>query len=141
GCGTAHHAAMSGRYMLAEFGGLATTTAVASEMSLITPSLSRDSLVIALSQSGETVDVLEAVRAAKHQGATVAALVNSAGSALDRMADLSILLQCGPERCVLATKSYTAKLAVLAMAAYALAGAVDEGAHAVCAAGNRVGSL
>ncbi|MGH2408855.1 MAG: isomerizing glutamine--fructose-6-phosphate transaminase, partial [Chloroflexota bacterium] len=93
GCGTAHHAAMSGRYLLAELGGRATTTAVASEMSLLYPLLGPDSLVIALSQSGETIDVLEAVRAARARGAKIAALVNAEGSALDRFADLSVLLE------------------------------------------------
>jgi glucosamine--fructose-6-phosphate aminotransferase (isomerizing) len=141
GCGTAHHAAMSGRYMLAETGGVAATSAMASEMSLVMPTLGEDSLVIALSQSGETVDVLEAVRAAKERGATVAALVNAEGSALDRMADVSILLNCGPERCVLATKSYTAKLAVLQLTACALAGSIEHGVEAISEASYRIESL
>lgn len=131
GCGTAYHAALSGRYMLAEIGGRSVHCAVASEMSLIYPTLGPDSLVVALSQSGETIDVLEAVKAARARGAKVAALVNAEGSALDRFADLSVLLDCGPERCVLATKSYTAKLAVLHMTSQALAGATQRGAQEI----------
>lgn len=141
GCGTAYHAASSGRYMLAEFGGRHTTAAAASEMSLIYPLLGPESLVIALSQSGETIDVLDAVRAARERGAKVAALVNAEGSALDRCADLSILLRCGPERCVLATKSYTAKLAVLQLTARALAGEVERGASELRDASHRLASL
>jgi glucosamine--fructose-6-phosphate aminotransferase (isomerizing) len=127
GCGTAHHAAMSGRYLVGEIAGRATTAAMASEMSLIYPLLSKDSLVIALSQSGETIDVLEAVKAARVRGATVAALVNAEGSALHRFADHAVLLRSGPERCVLATKSYTAKLAVLHLLARQLSGDSGRG--------------
>lgn len=141
GCGTAHHAAMAGRYLLAEIAGRSSTTVVGSESSLIEPLLGPDSLVIALSQSGETIDVLEAVRAAKFRGAVVAALVNAEGSSLDRVADLSIHLGCGPERCVLATKSYTAKLALLHLAARAVAGDIEQGTLEVREAGFRVETL
>lgn len=141
GCGTAHHAALSGRYMLAELGHKNVFTAVASEMSLVYPMLDERSLVIALSQSGETIDVLDAVRSAQLQGAKVAAIVNVEGSTLDRMADLTLHLGCGPERCVLATKSYTAKLAVLHLTSRALGGDVLRGTQEVLAASRDVESL
>jgi glucosamine--fructose-6-phosphate aminotransferase (isomerizing) len=141
GCGTAHHAAQSGRYALAQIAGRSTTAAVASEMDLILPLIDGDSLVVALSQSGETIDVLEAVKAARSQGARVAALVNAEGSALDRFADMSIHLGCGPERCVLATKSYTAKLAILHLTARALSGDVGRGAAEIREAAYRVEDL
>jgi glucosamine--fructose-6-phosphate aminotransferase (isomerizing) len=141
GCGTADHAAMSGRYMLAEMAGRPSTAAVASELGLILPFLGPDSLVIALSQSGETIDVLEALRAARDRGANVAALVNAEGSSLDRFADLSVLLECGPERCVLATKSYTAKLAVLHMTARALAGEAERGVAEIQEASNHLETI
>lgn len=131
GCGTAHHAAASGRYMLADIAGQAAMSAVASEMSLIYPLLGPESLVIALSQSGETIDVLEAVKFARARGARIAAVVNQEGSSLDRLADRSVLLECGPERCVLATKSYTAKLAMLHLVAHALAGEAERGAREI----------
>jgi len=141
GCGTAHHAAMSGRYMLSEIAARSASSASASEMELIYPVLDKDSLVIALSQSGETIDVLQAVRAARDRGASVAALVNAEGSSLDRFADLSVLLDCGPERCVLATKSYTAMLAVLQMASHALAGDTVSGPQEIRDAGYRVEAI
>ncbi|MDQ2742838.1 MAG: glutamine--fructose-6-phosphate transaminase (isomerizing) [Chloroflexota bacterium] len=141
GCGTAYHAAMQGRYLLAEMAGKNSTVAAASELNLILPLLGPDSLVVAFSQSGETIDVLEAVREARARGARIAALVNAEGSALDRTADLSILLGCGPERCVLSTKSYTAKLAVLHMAARILAGEAERGATEVHDASYRLDSL
>jgi glucosamine--fructose-6-phosphate aminotransferase (isomerizing) len=128
GCGTAFHACLSGRYVLAEQAGTNVAAVQASEMGLALPTLGPDSLVIALSQSGETIDVLESVRAARGRGARIAAVVNAEGSALHRFADLSVLLRCGPERCVLATKSYTAMLAVTQLVASALAGCQDQGA-------------
>ncbi len=141
GCGTAYHAALSGRSLLAEIAGRHATAVQASEMDLIYPTLGPGDLVIALSQSGETIDVLEAVREARARGATVAALVNSEGSTLDRFADLSILLGCGPERCVLATKSYTAKLALLQLTAHALAGTAEDGIAALRDASERVAAV
>lgn len=138
GCGTAYNASLSGRYLFAERAGKRVTAVQASEMSLVYPELGPRSLVIALSQSGETIDVLEAVREARAAGATVAALVNAEGSTLDRFSDLSVLLSCGPERCVLATKSYTAKLGVLQLTAAALAGDVQRGAAELREASYRV---
>jgi glucosamine--fructose-6-phosphate aminotransferase (isomerizing) len=141
GCGTAYHAAMTARYILAEEAGINCTAAVGSELSLLLPLMGPESLVIAFSQSGETIDVLEAVREARARGARIAALVNAEGSALDRVADLSILLGCGPERCVLATKSYLAKLAVMQLVAASLAGKLEAGIVAVRDAGDAVEHL
>jgi glutamine---fructose-6-phosphate transaminase (isomerizing) len=83
---------------------------------------------VALSQSGETIDVIDSVRGAKQRGACLAAVVNVEGSTLYRLADHAVLLGAGPERCVLATKSFTAKLAILLLTAYALDGRIEEGA-------------
>jgi glucosamine--fructose-6-phosphate aminotransferase (isomerizing) len=127
--------------MLSEMAGRNASSAAASEMSLIYPLLGPDSLVIALSQSGETIDTLEAARAARHRGARVAALVNVEGSSLHRSADFTVLLECGPERCVLATKSYTAKLGVLHLTASALAGDLEGGVLRLLEASSRVQAL
>jgi glucosamine--fructose-6-phosphate aminotransferase (isomerizing) len=126
GCGTAYHAAQSARYMLAEIAGLSVAASAASELSPVLPSVGPGTLVIAFSQSGETIDVLEACREARARGARVAAVINAEGSALHRFADVPVLLGCGPERCVLATKSYTAKLAVMEMVAWELAGDIGR---------------
>lgn len=140
GCGTAHHAALSGRAMLAAQGRVA-QTAMASEIEAVAPALGADSLVVALSQSGETIDVLEAARAARERGSRVAAVVNVPGSSLDRLADVSVHLNCGPERCVLATKSYTAKLAVLQIAAAGASGSSTAGRAGVGAAAEAVARI
>jgi glutamine---fructose-6-phosphate transaminase (isomerizing) len=134
GCGTAFHAALAARYMLSGIGHRSAVAVMGSEIELVLPSVGPGSLVIAFSQSGETIDVLEAVRAARTRGATVAAMVNAEGSALHRFADLSVLLGCGPERCVLSTKSYTAKLALMQMTSHAVAGDAGRGQAEVLAA-------
>jgi glucosamine--fructose-6-phosphate aminotransferase (isomerizing) len=126
GCGTAAHAAMAGQYLLARVAGRRSFYANGSEFGYLEKFLGPGSLAIALSQSGETIDVIDSVRGAKARGATLAAITNVQGSTLYRLSDDAIFLGAGPERCVLATKSFTAKLAVLLMTAYALEGKVEE---------------
>ena len=89
------------------------------------------SLVIALSQSGETVDVIEAMLAAKKRGSRLGALVNVPRSTLDRMVDLRVHLGAGPEQCVLSTKAYTAKVASLILTAHAVNGTLSVGKEQV----------
>lgn len=141
GCGTAYHAALSARYMLAETARVSAQAAAASEISPVLPSLGPGSLVVAFSQSGETIDVLEAAREARAAGAKVAAVVNAEGSSLHRFADLTVLLGCGPERCVLATKSYSAKLGVMQMVASYLAGELATATESLVSAADSVEAL
>lgn len=141
GCGTAHNAGLAAQYLFSGISGQHVIPLMASETAVLEPILGPDCLLIALSQSGETIDVLDAVRLAQSRGARVAALTNSEGSSLYRMADKALLLDCGPERCVLATKTYTAKLAVLLMTAYALIDRVEEGREVVARAALLVESL
>ncbi len=82
--------------------------------------------MLALSQSGETIDVLEAVRAARARGARIVALTNVEGSSLSRFADAAIPLDVGPERAVVATKSFVAELAMVFLAARTLGGRAAE---------------
>jgi glutamine---fructose-6-phosphate transaminase (isomerizing) len=103
--------------------------------------VSEGALVVAMSQSGETIDVIETARVARSRGARIAALVNVEGSTLWRMADYALPLAAGPERCVLATKSFTAKLAVLLMTAYELAGQPEVGARLVDDAADEVARM
>src|SRR3989454_9682069 len=122
GCGTAGHAALAAQYLLARIAGRRVTVATGSEFPYLGDFVKEGALVIALSQSGETIDVIDAVRAARQRGARIAAVVNVEGSTLWRLADLTVPPGAGPERCVLATKSFTAKLAILLLTAYELAG-------------------
>lgn len=127
GCGSAAHAARCGEYLFSRIASRQANCVVGSEFGYLADFLDRHSLVVGLSQSGETIDLLESMKAAGRRGAALAALVNVEGSSLYRLVDHPILLSAGPERCVLATKSFTAKLGVLLMAAYATQGRLGEG--------------
>tara|TARA_Y100000034_G_scaffold37106_1_gene45641 strand:+ start:21983 stop:23731 length:1749 start_codon:yes stop_codon:yes gene_type:complete len=82
--------------------------------------LSEDSTILAISQSGETLDLIKAVKTAKTRGTQIIAIVNVQGSSLTRLADQNIFMNVGPEICVLSTKSYTAQVAILMLIASAL---------------------
>ena len=125
-CGTAYHAALAGRYLLAGEAGRVATAGYAHEFGNFAPLLQPGDAVVAFSQSGETIDVLDAVRAAKARGAAVGALVNVPGSTLTREADFRLMLGAGPEKSVLSTKTFMAKLAYLLLSAGVLAGTPDR---------------
>jgi glucosamine--fructose-6-phosphate aminotransferase (isomerizing) len=127
GCGSAAHAARCGEYLFSRIASRQANCVVGSEFGYLADFLDERSLVVGFSQSGETIDLLESVKAAQRRGARLAALVNVEGSSLYRLVDQPILLSAGPERCVLATKSFTAKLGVMLMAAYAARGRLAEG--------------
>src|SRR4030042_1845167 len=127
GCGTAAHAALAGSYLFSKIASRHVTFSFGSEFIYLTNFLTPRSLVIALSQSGETIDTIDSVMEAKKRGAKIASLVNNLGSTLYRNSDYKILLGAGPEKCVCATKSYVSKLAILNLLAHALAGDVVAG--------------
>jgi len=127
GCGSAAHAARCGEYLFSRVASRQANCVVGSEFGYLADFLDERSLVVGLSQSGETIDLLDSMKSARRRGARLAALVNVEGSSLHRLVDEAILLSAGPERCVLATKSFTAKLAILLMAAYAARGRLQAG--------------
>jgi glucosamine--fructose-6-phosphate aminotransferase (isomerizing) len=134
GCGTAHHAALSGAYLFSRIASRHIDTVAGSEFAYHAHFLTPRSLVIALSQSGETADLVAAMHAARRAGSRLGAIVNSPNSTLDRMVDLRVHLDAGPEQCVLSTKAYTAKVATLILLAHALAGTPEEGQRVVARA-------
>jgi glucosamine--fructose-6-phosphate aminotransferase (isomerizing) len=138
GCGSAGHAALAGSYFLAEVCGIDAPFVPASEFRFRAGSCGEGTLVIALSQSGETIDVLEAMSEARGRGARLAAIVNTPNSSLDRMAELRVHLGTGIEQCVLATKSYTAMLATLLLAAFHVAGDPSTGVATICHASDAI---
>jgi len=138
GCGTAGYAALAAQYLLGSIAGRRVSAVAGSEFSHLGQFVEAGSLVLAFSQSGETIDVIEAAQAAKARGARVVAIVNVEGSSLWRLADDAIPLGAGPEQCVLSTKSFTAKLALLVLTGYALAGRLAEGRALVAAAADEV---
>jgi glucosamine--fructose-6-phosphate aminotransferase (isomerizing) len=112
-CGTAYHAGLCGKYILEGLCRLPVSVDLSSEFRYRNPLITRDTLVIAISQSGETADTLAAVREAKKRQATVLAICNVLGSSLTRESDGVIYTHAGPEIGVASTKAYTAQLAVL----------------------------
>lgn len=126
-CGTSRYAAIIGRYLFSKIAKKFSEVIMASEFQYFSDSVNEDTLVIAVSQSGETADVLEGVERAKKKGAKVIAITNARGSTLSRIADKVFYLNCGPEIGVAATKSFTAQLTILYLLAYALVNKIEEG--------------
>ncbi|MEM5853574.1 MAG: glutamine--fructose-6-phosphate transaminase (isomerizing) [Candidatus Aenigmatarchaeota archaeon] len=131
GCGSAAHACMHGVYLFSKIAKTHVNFCLASEFPHFVHFLTPESLVIAVSQSGETADTLAAIRAAKSAGAKVISITNVMGSSLMRESDKSILQRAGPEICVVSTKAYTSQLAILYLLACELAGKLEEGKEKV----------
>ncbi len=125
--GSSYHACLSASYLFARLDSFHVNTILASEFSAYENFLKPETLVIAVSQSGETIDVLDAVKTAKAKGCQIVSIVNVMGSSLAQVADMTLLLNAGPEISVLSTKTYTAQVALLSLLAYTLAGRYDEG--------------
>lgn len=137
-CGSASHAALFGTYLFSTIAKKHINFSIGSEFTYIEDYLTPQSLLIPLSQSGESVDVIEPVVKAKKKGSKIVALVNTLGSTLYRYADEKILLGAGPEKCVIATKSFIAKIAVLILTAYTLAKKQKDGQEILRAAAENV---
>jgi glucosamine--fructose-6-phosphate aminotransferase (isomerizing) len=129
GCGTAYHAGMVGMYLLRSLVRLPVEMELASEFRYGDPVIDPTTLVIAMSQSGETADTIEAVRIAKAAGSDVLGICNVLGSHLTRLADGMLYTRGGPEIGVAATKTYVSQVAAMTLFALYLArlrGTADE---------------
>ena len=109
-CGTAYHAGLVGKAVIESLARIPVETDVASEYRYRSPIITPDTLVIVVSQSGETADTLAALREAKRSGARVLAITNVVGSSVAREADDVIITWAGPEIAVASTKAYTSQL-------------------------------
>ncbi len=130
-CGTSYHAAMMAKYAIERWARLPVEIDIASEFRYRDPVLDANSLVIGISQSGETIDTLAAVRYAKAQGSTVIGVSNVVESALARESDAVLYTRAGPEIGVAATKTFTTQLVAMQLLGLYLAqvrGALDPGA-------------
>jgi len=119
-CGTAFHAGLVGEFLFEQLARIPTDTEYASEFRYRNPIIEDGTVVIAISQSGETADTLAAVEQAKERGATVLGIVNVVGSSIARTTDAGIYLHAGPEIGVASTKAFTAQVAVMTMLAIEL---------------------
>ena len=122
GCGTAYHAGLVGMYLLRSLVRLPVEMELASEFRYGDPVIDPATLVIAMSQSGETADTIEAVRIAKQSGCTVMGVCNVLGSHLSRLADGALYTRGGPEIGVAATKTYVSQVTAMTLLALYLAG-------------------
>jgi glucosamine--fructose-6-phosphate aminotransferase (isomerizing) len=116
-CGTSYHAALVGEYLFEEFARLPVEVEYASEFRYRNPPVDRNTIVVALTQSGETADTLAALRESKRKGHPTLALCNVVGSSIAREADGGVYLHAGPEIGVASTKAFTNQVVVLAMLA------------------------
>ncbi len=126
-CGTSRHAAIIGRYVFNKLAGKPADVYIASEFSYFADSCDRDTVILAVSQSGETADVLDGLRKAKAKGAKILSIVNVIGSSIARLSDIALYINCGPEIGVASTKAFLNQLAIFYLVGYTMAGECDIG--------------
>jgi len=121
GQGTAYHAAMIGQYLLEDLAKIPSKVEYASEFRYRNPIISEGTVLVAVSQSGETADTLAALREAKERGALALGVVNVVGSSISRETDAGVYLRVGPEIGVASTKAFTGQVMVLSLISLFLA--------------------
>jgi glucosamine--fructose-6-phosphate aminotransferase (isomerizing) len=120
-CGSANYAAMIGAHLVQRWCGIPARYNIGSEFRYSPPPLDQRTLIVAVTQSGETADTIAPTRYAREQGCTVIAVTNTVGSAITREADAVLFLQAGPEIAVVATKTFVTQVTTLVMLAAAIA--------------------
>jgi glucosamine--fructose-6-phosphate aminotransferase (isomerizing) len=120
-CGTAYHAGVVGRYVIEEWARVPVEPDIASEWRYRNPVIGKDTLVIGISQSGETADTIAAIRLAKEKGARTLAITNMMGSQITREVDSVLYTRCGLEIGVAASKTFTAQVSLFYLLALKLA--------------------
>ncbi len=116
-CGTSYHAGIVGEYLFEEYARMPVEVEYASEFRYRNPPIDQNTIVIAITQSGETADTLAALRESKRKGHRALAICNVVGSTIAREADGGVYLHAGPEVGVASTKAFTSQVTVLAMLA------------------------
>jgi glutamine---fructose-6-phosphate transaminase (isomerizing) len=113
GSGTSYHCALVAKNLLSKYGRRKSDAIMSSEFQYLVNDIEPDSIIVAISQSGETADVLEVVKKAKSLGSKIISIVNVPTSSLARLSDISVHMNCGAEIGVAATKSFTSQLTIL----------------------------
>ena len=124
-CGTAYYAGLLGEYLIEDLGGVPVEVELASEFRYRKPIIRKNTAVLAVSQSGETLDTLEAIREAKRRGALTLGIVNTVGSTIARETDAGVYNHAGPEIGVASTKAFLSQVVVLTLLALFLGRARD----------------
>ena len=119
-CGTSWHAGLIGKYLLEEYAGIPVYVEYASEFRYRRTIIDNETVVIAISQSGETADTMAAIKKAKEQGSLTLGICNVVGSSITRITDCGVYTHAGPEIGVASTKAFTAQVTVLSMLALLL---------------------
>ncbi len=127
GAGTAYFACLFGTYLFSKIAKVHINTTFASEFNYLEDFLTKKSLIVAFSQSGETIDIVEPLNRAKNKGSKIFAVTNVKGSTIYRMSEGQLLLNAGVEKAVASTKAYLAKLGVLFLLTYASVNKFSEG--------------
>ncbi len=122
GVGTAFNACLEASYMFSKIAKLHVNPVIGSEFNYLEDFINKKSLIVAFSQSGETIDVIEPINRARAKGAKIASLVNVLGSTIYRTSDVKALLGAGPEKAVASTKAYIAKISMAFQLAYTMIG-------------------
>ncbi|MFA6492888.1 MAG: glutamine--fructose-6-phosphate transaminase (isomerizing) [Patescibacteria group bacterium] len=130
-CGTAYHAALMAEYLFAKYAKMHVNTSLASEFPTFENFITDKTLFFAISQSGETADVLEAVKSVKRKKAKIFSLLNNPDSTLARISDVTMLTPAGREIAVLSTKAFTSQVAVLYLLSLAIIGKLETGRKVV----------
>ncbi len=140
-CGTAGKVCMAADYFFSVVAKRHVNFTPASEFPIFHHFLRSESLIIVVSQSGETADVLEAMKVAKAAGSKVLAIVNTQGSSIARAADYTLLINAGPEKAVASTKAATGQMAVLLLIAHAVAGRLNAGRTLLLETGGQINDM
>lgn len=131
-CGTAMHAGLVGKYVIEKIARIPVIVDIASEFRYRDPLITKDDLMIVISQSGETADTLAALKLGKELGADTLAIVNVVGSSIAREADMVLYTNAGPEISVASTKAYSVQLAAMYLFAFELAYAKGKFSEEQC---------
>ena len=127
GCGTAGKVCLCGQYLFSEIAKKHINATFGSEFPSFEPFLKPKSLLLTVSQSGETADTLEAMEVAKRKGTKIVSVVNVESSTMARHSDIILPIKAGPEKAVASTKATTSQIAILTLIAYALIDQLNEG--------------
>jgi glucosamine--fructose-6-phosphate aminotransferase (isomerizing) len=125
-CGSSRYAALVGRYLFSKVGKKFCDVIMASEFGYFADSVDKNTVVIAVSQSGETADIIEGVKAAKDAGAQVISIINRPNSILADLSQQVIYLNCGAEIAVAATKTFLSQLAIFYLLSFSMVNAFNE---------------
>ncbi|MBN2087594.1 glutamine--fructose-6-phosphate transaminase (isomerizing) [Candidatus Peregrinibacteria bacterium] len=141
GCGTAGKVCMAGEYFFSLIANRHVNFAPASEFPVYHHFLRPESLLVVVSQSGETADVLEAMDAAKSKNAKVLSIVNAEGSTIARQSDFSLHIKAGPEKAVASTKAATSQMALLMLIATAMVDELQEGRRQLAEVASKINDM